>query len=68
MLIRSEVTDNLRLGIPSESGPGFRREGGHHSETKVATHSDVKAATFEGPPTDERGRVPEGRGRANRDR
>jgi hypothetical protein len=40
--------------IPSESGQGFRREGGHrsdvkaatHSETKAATHSDVKAATF----------------------
>src|ERR1700688_432155 len=31
---------------PVESGHGFRREGGHHSGLKAATHSDAKAATF----------------------
>ena len=34
-----------RLGIPSESGHPFRREGGHRSDVKAATHSETKAAT-----------------------
>jgi len=49
-----ELLSEAYVGIPSESGQGFRREGGHHSdvkaatdsETKAATDSDVKAATF----------------------
>lgn len=35
----------LWLRIPGESGQGFRREGGHRSGVKSATHSDAKAAT-----------------------
>jgi tetratricopeptide (TPR) repeat protein len=35
----------LYLGIPSESGHPFRREGGRHSDVKAATHSEAKAAT-----------------------
>jgi hypothetical protein len=39
------VTPVQYLGIPSESGHRFRREGGHRSDVKAATHSEVKAAT-----------------------
>jgi hypothetical protein len=35
-----------QLRIPVESGQGFRREGGHYSGVKAATHSDTKAATL----------------------
>jgi len=37
--------EEVEVGIPSESGHPFRREGGHRSDVKAATHSETKAAT-----------------------
>jgi hypothetical protein len=44
-LCRGSLPSCRDLGIPSESGHPFRREGGHHSDVKAATHSETKAAT-----------------------